>query len=77
MKKPVPVESASAFIDEKIKQLAERRGKTLAKVPLPPDLSDKTPDATPPLSKVTPSWLPTDSRWMRIGSNPPSRLRGS
>jgi hypothetical protein len=38
MKRPVPVESASAFIsapasiDEKIKQLADWRGKTLAKV---------------------------------------------
>lgn len=32
MKKPVPVESASALIDEKIKQLADWRGKTLAKV---------------------------------------------
>jgi hypothetical protein len=32
MKRPVPVESASAFIDEKIKELADWRGKTLAKV---------------------------------------------
>jgi hypothetical protein len=32
MKKPVPVESAAAFIDEKIKELADWRGKTLAKV---------------------------------------------
>ena len=32
MKKPVPVESASAFIDEKIKELGDWRGKTLAKV---------------------------------------------
>jgi hypothetical protein len=38
MKKPVPVESASAFIDEKIKELSSQpgdgnwRGKTLAKV---------------------------------------------
>jgi len=32
MKKPVPVESASAFIDQKIKQLGDWRGKTLAKV---------------------------------------------
>ena len=32
MKKPVPVESASAFIDAKIKELADWRGKTLAKV---------------------------------------------
>jgi hypothetical protein len=32
MKKPVPVESASAFIDEKIKQLGDWRGKMLAKV---------------------------------------------
>src|SRR5438270_4486165 len=37
MKKPVPVESASAFIDEKIKELSHSapgawRGKTLAKV---------------------------------------------
>ena len=31
MKKPGPVESASAFIDEKIKQLGDWRGKTLAK----------------------------------------------
>ncbi len=32
MKKPVPVESASAFIDEKINQLGNWRGKTLAHV---------------------------------------------
>ena len=32
MKKPVPVESASAFIDEKIKELGDWRGKTFAKV---------------------------------------------
>jgi hypothetical protein len=32
MKRGVPVESASAFIDEKIKELADWRGKTLAKV---------------------------------------------
>ena len=32
MKKPVPVESASALIDEKIKDLGDWRGKTLAKV---------------------------------------------
>ncbi len=32
MKRPVPVESASALIDEKIKQLGDWRGKTLAKV---------------------------------------------
>src|ERR1039457_247580 len=32
MKRPVPVESASAFIDEKIKDLGDWRGKTLAKV---------------------------------------------
>jgi hypothetical protein len=32
MKKPVPVESASASIDAKIKQLGDWRGKTLAKV---------------------------------------------
>src|ERR1700682_1146093 len=32
MKKPIAVESASAFIDEKIKQLGDWRGKTLAKV---------------------------------------------
>jgi len=32
MKKPVPVESASALINEKIKQLGDWRGKTLAKV---------------------------------------------
>ncbi len=32
MKKPIPMESASAFIDEKIKQLGDWRGKTLAKV---------------------------------------------
>src|SRR5947209_3468226 len=32
MKKSVPVESASAFIDEKIKELGDWRGKTLAKV---------------------------------------------
>src|SRR5579862_10034014 len=32
MKKPVPVESASAFIDQKIEQLGDWRGKMLAKV---------------------------------------------
>jgi hypothetical protein len=32
MKKPVPVDSASGFIDEKIKELGDWRGKTLAKV---------------------------------------------
>src|SRR5271166_5774519 len=32
MKKTVPVESASAFIDEKIKELGDWRGKMLAKV---------------------------------------------
>jgi hypothetical protein len=32
MKKPIKVESASAFIDEKIKELGDWRGKTLAKV---------------------------------------------
>jgi hypothetical protein len=32
MKRPVPVESASRLIDEKIKELGDWRGKTLAKV---------------------------------------------
>src|SRR5207253_11405306 len=32
MKRPVPVESASPMIDEKIKELGDWRGKTLAKV---------------------------------------------
>lgn len=32
MKKPAPVESASALIDAKIKELGDWRGKTLAKV---------------------------------------------
>src|SRR6202035_3184777 len=32
MKRPIPVESASALIDEKIKELRDWRGKTLAKV---------------------------------------------
>ena len=32
MKRSAPVESASAFIDEKIKELGDWRGKTLAKV---------------------------------------------
>src|SRR5579872_3399652 len=32
MKKPAPVESASALIDEKIKELGDWRGKTLARV---------------------------------------------
>ena len=32
MERPVPVESASALIDEKIKELGDWRGKTLAKV---------------------------------------------
>ncbi|HEV8525256.1 MAG TPA: DUF1801 domain-containing protein [Terriglobales bacterium] len=32
MKRPVPVESASALIDEKIKELGDWRGNTLAKV---------------------------------------------
>ena len=32
MKRPVPMESAAALIDEKIKELGDWRGKTLAKV---------------------------------------------
>ncbi len=32
MKKPVPVESASALIDATIKELGDWRGKTLAKI---------------------------------------------
>jgi hypothetical protein len=32
LKTPVPVESAAALIDEKIKELVDWRGKTLAKV---------------------------------------------
>ncbi len=32
MKNPIPVESASATIDAKIKELADWRGETLAKV---------------------------------------------
>jgi hypothetical protein len=32
MKRPIPVESASALIDEKIKELGDWRGKTFAKV---------------------------------------------
>jgi hypothetical protein len=32
MKRPVPVDSASALIDEKVKELRDWRGKTLAKV---------------------------------------------
>jgi len=32
MKKPVPLESASAFIDSKIEELGDWRGKTLARV---------------------------------------------
>ena len=32
MKRPVPVESASALIDQRIKELGDWRGKTLAKV---------------------------------------------
>ena len=32
MKRPVPVESASRLIDEKIKELGDWRGKTLAKI---------------------------------------------
>jgi hypothetical protein len=32
MKRPIPVESASALIDERIKELGDWRGKTLAKV---------------------------------------------
>ncbi len=32
MKSPVPMESAAAFIDEKIKELSDWRGNTLAKV---------------------------------------------
>ena len=32
MKGPVPEESASALVDEKIKELGDWRGKTLAKV---------------------------------------------
>jgi hypothetical protein len=33
MKKPIQAESASAFIDEKIKELADWRGKTLRSCP--------------------------------------------
>ena len=32
MKRPIPVKSTSALIDEKIKELGDWRGKTLAKV---------------------------------------------
>ena len=32
MKRPVPVESASALIDEKIKELGDWRGKTLSRI---------------------------------------------
>jgi hypothetical protein len=32
MKKPIPEESASTFIDRKINELSDWRGKTLAKV---------------------------------------------
>ncbi len=32
MKRPIPVESASALIDQKIKELGDWRGKTLAKL---------------------------------------------
>src|SRR3954467_13950213 len=32
MKRPVPVESASALIDEKIKELGDWRGKTIARM---------------------------------------------
>jgi len=32
MKEPVPADSASAFIDEKIKELRDWRGKTLARI---------------------------------------------
>ena len=32
MKRPAPMESASALMDQKIKQLGDRRGRTLAKV---------------------------------------------
>src|SRR5438093_10920811 len=32
MKGPIPMESASAFIDQKIRELGDWRGKTLAKV---------------------------------------------
>ncbi len=32
MKKPIPMESASALMDQKIKELGDWRGKTLAKV---------------------------------------------
>ena len=32
MKTPIPMESAAAFIDQKIKELGDWRGKTLAKV---------------------------------------------
>jgi hypothetical protein len=32
MKKPIPMQSASALIDEKIRELTDWRGKTLAKV---------------------------------------------
>src|ERR1700731_5318602 len=60
MKKPVPVESASALIDEKIKELGDWRGKTLAH--LRQLIHDADPDIqeewkwVKPKSPGTPVW---------------------
>jgi hypothetical protein len=52
MERPVPVESASTFIDEKIKELGDWRGKMLAKV--------RTEGASPEnLSVATTNKIPT------------------
>ncbi len=60
MKRPEPVESASAFIDEKIKQLGDWRGKTLAHLrqlihDADPDIQEEWKWAKPK-SPGTPVW---------------------
>jgi hypothetical protein len=60
MERPAPVESASAFIDEKIKELGDWRGKTLAKVraiihETDPDIVEEWKWAKP-TSPGTPVW---------------------
>ena len=60
MKRPVPVESASALIDEKIKELGDWRGKTLSHVRqlihnADPDIQEEWKWAKPK-SPGTPVW---------------------
>jgi hypothetical protein len=56
MKRPIPVESASALIDQKIKELGDWRGKTLAKV------REIIHEADPEIVE--------ESKWMGLPSGP-------